>query len=118
MNIVLNTYGASLNREEGLFLINTKEGSKKLNPDKIRSISIGKGARISSDAALLAIDNEIDVYFIDKSGKPSGRLWSVKYGSISAIRRKQLDFIKSQAAIDWVKDIVVKIKTLSVNLFD
>jgi len=106
MNIVLNTYGTSLQRENENFLVTTKDGKQILSPAKIKSISISKGARISSDAALLAIEHEIEVLFVDKSGKPVGRLWSVKYGSISTIRRKQLDFITLPAAVEWIKEIV------------
>jgi CRISPR-associated protein Cas1 len=43
---------------------------------------------------------------VDNTGKPVGRLWSVKYGSISTIRRNQLNFIASPRAVDWIKDII------------
>ena len=56
---------------------------------------------------MLAIENEIDVLFTYRTGKPLGRIWSVKYGSISDIRRKQIDFAVSSAAVDWIKDIVI-----------
>jgi len=108
MNLVLKTYGTSLQKEGDNFLVVNDEGKKIISPDKIKSISISKGARISSDAALLAIEREIDVMFIDNTGKPVGRLWSVKYGSISTIRRKQLDFITTPAAVEWVKEIIIE----------
>ncbi len=107
MNLVLNTFGSSLLVENSMFLVIHNEGKQVIDPSKVRSISISKGAKISSDAALLAIENEIDVMFIDRSGKPTGRLWSVKYGSISTIRRKQLDFAGSVQAVEWVKEIVI-----------
>lgn len=108
MNLVLNTYGTSLQIENGLFLVVHNEGKQVIDPSKVRSISISKGAKISSDAALVAIENEIDVMFTDRTGKPAGRLWSVKYGSISTIRRKQLDFITSKNAVEWIKEIVTQ----------
>jgi CRISPR-associated protein Cas1 len=55
---------------------------------------------------LLAIANEIDVLFIDATGKPGGRLWSIKYGSISEIRRAQLEFLYSPKAVKWVKGLL------------
>ena len=108
MNLVLNTFGTSLQIENGLFQIIHNEGKQLIDPTKVRTISISKGAKITSDAALLAIENEIDVMFTDRTGKPAGRIWSVKYGSISTIRRKQLDFITSKQAVEWVKKIVTQ----------
>jgi CRISPR-associated protein Cas1 len=106
MHLVLNTFGTYLQKENGLFSVVSPEGKQTVFPDKIRSISISRGARISSDAALLAVENEIDVLFTDRTGKPVGRLWSVKYGSISVIRHKQIDFAGSEKAVDWIKDII------------
>jgi len=108
MDLILNTFGTSLQKENENFLIVHPDGKQMLAPDKIRSISISKGALISSDAALLAVNNEIDVLFVDNTGKPVGRLWSVKYGSVSTIRRKQLDFTLSAQAVDWIKNIVAQ----------
>lgn len=106
MDLVLNTFGTSLQVENQLFLVVHSDGRQLIDPDSLRSISISKGARISSDAALLAIDREIEVLFVDASGKPSGRIWSVKYGSLSTIRRHQLAFSASPAAIDWLKELI------------
>lgn len=106
MELVLNTFGTSLQVEDGLFLVIHKDGRQTFEVSKIKSIWVSKGARISSDAALLAIENEIDVLFIDKTGKPAGRVWSIKYGSISTIRRKQLDFLYSPKAVKWIKDVI------------
>ncbi|HAJ99940.1 MAG TPA: CRISPR-associated endonuclease Cas1 [Bacteroidales bacterium] len=108
MELVLNTFGTSLQVEDGLFAVIHKDGKQTLEAQKVKSILISKGARISSDAALLAIANEIDVLFVDRSGKPAGRVWSIKYGSVSTIRRKQLDFIYSPHAVKWIKEIIVK----------
>lgn len=106
MEIILNSFGTSLQKENDLFVISHKDGTQKIHPSQVKFISISKGARISSDAVLLAIENEIDVLFIDKTGVPQGRVWSVKFGSISTIRRKQADFIFTKNAVDWVKNII------------
>ncbi len=108
MHIILNSFGSSLRKENGLFLIATADGKQLISPEKVRSISISRGAQISSDAALLAIENEIDVFFVEKNGKPTGRVWSVKYGSVSTIRRKQLEFISHPKAVGWIKELVSK----------
>ncbi len=106
MDLVLNTFGTSLQVENQMFLVAHSDGKQLIDPDKLKTISISKGAKISSDAALLAIEREIEVLFIDGTGKPAGRIWSVKYGSISTIRRKQLSFIDSPESISWLKGLI------------
>ncbi|SEP60835.1 CRISPR-associated endonuclease Cas1 [Neolewinella agarilytica] len=106
MHIILNSYGAALQRDHGNFLIKTAQAEQRLNPGQVRSISVGKGAKMTSDAVLLAIEHQIDVVFVDHSGMPQGRVWSVRFGSVSDIRRQQLDFFYGTEALDWVKALV------------
>jgi CRISPR-associated protein Cas1 len=37
---------------------------------------------------------------------PQGRVWSVKYGSISSIRKNQLEFIFQPRSVQWVKELI------------
>ncbi len=108
MELVLNTYGTTLAKENGQLVVRHKDGKQTIPLETLKTISISKGAKISSDAALLAIENEIEILFVDNSGTPQGRLWSVKYGSVSTIRHKQLDFSLSKNAIKWIKGIITK----------
>ena len=108
MNIILNTFGTALIRESENFAILHSDGKHTIPLAEVKSISISSGAQITSDAALLAIENEIDVLFVDAKGNPLGRVWSVKYGSISNIRRKQLDFSLSNEAIKWIKEVLMQ----------
>ena len=85
MELVLNTYGVSLNRDNEGFVITHKDGKQRLPVAGINSIHKSKGAQITSDAVMLAIENEIEIVFMDKSGNPIGRVWSPKYGSILTI---------------------------------
>lgn len=91
MELVLNTFGTSLNRDNEGFVITHKDGKQRLPVVGIKSIQISRGAQITSDAVMLAIENEIEILFMDKSGKPVGRVWIPKYGSISTIRKGQLN---------------------------
>ena len=108
MELVLNTFGTSLSRDNEGFVITHKDGRQRLPVVGIKSIQISKGAQITSDAVMLAIENEIEIMFMDKSGKPVGRVWSPKYGSISTIRKGQLNFTFTKDALIWIKDIVSK----------
>jgi len=106
MELVLNTFGTSLIKENGNLMVIHKDGKQVVPLDKLKTILISKGAKLSSDAALLAIENEIEILFVDGVGKPQGRLWSVKYGSVSTIRRKQLDFTLSKHSVKWIKEVL------------
>ncbi len=108
MDLILNTYGTTLTKDTDNFVVIHNDGKQRIHPDSVKSIAISKGAKITSDAAILAIENNIDVFFIDKGGSPLGRIWSNKYGSISSIRKNQLDFCFSKSAIDWIKKIQIE----------
>ncbi len=108
MNLVINSYGATLQKENDLLVINTPDGKQSFPPEKISSISISKAARITSDAVLLAIKHQVDILFVNDQGMPEGRVWSIKYGSISDLRRAQLDFLYSPAVIPWVKELLIE----------
>ncbi len=111
MNVVLNSFGSSVTVKDGNFLFKSAAGEEVVFPSDVRSITLSKGASISSDAIILAIQNEIDVFFVDPLGKPQGKIWSVKYGSVSTIRQMQIEFLYSDKALPWVKNLIItKIK--------
>lgn len=106
MELVINTFGTSLSRDNEAFQIVHKDGKQRVPAQGIKSIQISRGAQITSDAVLLAIENEIEVLFMDRTGKPIGRIWSPKYGSISTIRKGQLAFSFSNEAVKWIRDLI------------
>lgn len=106
MELVLNTFGTSLSRDNEGFVILAKEGKQCIPAEGITSIQISRGAQITSDAVLLAIEREIEVLFMDRSGRPMGRIWSPKYGSVSTIRKGQLSFTFSKEAVAWIRDVI------------
>lgn len=106
MELVLNTFGVALSRDNEGFVIIHNDEKQRIPTVGIKSIQISKGAQITSDAVLLAIENEIEILFMDRSGNPMGRVWSPKYGSISTIRKGQLNFTFTKDALNWIKDII------------
>ena len=108
MELILNTFGLSLNRDNEAFVITSKDGRQRIPVDDIKSIQISRGAQITSDAVMLAVEHEIDVMFMDRAGKPVGRIWSPRYGSISTIRKGQLNFTASHAALEWIKEVIMQ----------
>ena len=108
MELVLNTFGTSLSRDNDGFVISNHDGRQRIPAAGIKSIQISRGAQISSDAVLLAMENEIEVLFMDKSGNPIGRIWSPKYGSVSTIRKGQITFTFGKEAVTWIKKVISK----------
>lgn len=106
MELIINTFGTSLNRDNEGFVITTSEGRQRVPAEGITSIQISKGAQITSDAVMLAVEREIEVTFMDRSGNVIGRIWSPKYGSVSTIRKGQLNFSLSHEAIVWIKEVI------------
>lgn len=106
MHLILNSYGTALHRKQHRFVVYTPEGKDFIVPQQVKSISISRGAKVSSDAVLLAIEHEIDLMFIDGTGTPKGRVWSIQYGSIATIRKNQLEFAYSAKAVEWVKTLI------------
>ncbi len=106
MEIVLNTFGTSINRDNEAFVISGTDGRQRVPVSGVTSIRIGKSAQITSDAVLLAIENEIEVLFTDRTGSVIGRIWSPKYGSISTIRKGQLQFCHHKDSVKWIKGVL------------
>lgn len=50
MDLILNTFGTSLNKDNEAFVIHHKDGKQRIPPDGIKSIQISRGAQITSDA--------------------------------------------------------------------
>lgn len=102
----MNTYGVSLNRDGESFVISNSDGRQRVPCAGLTSIQVGRGAQITSDAVMLAIEHEIEILFVDKGGKPMGRIWSPRYGSISTIRKGQVNFAYSKDAVEWIKGVI------------
>jgi CRISPR-associated protein Cas1 len=106
MDLVLHTFGTCLTKDNDAFMVLHKDGKQRIHPGDVRTILVHRGVQISSDALLLAIANEVEVLFLEKGGKPAGRVWSNKYGSISTIRKGQLAFSKSKDAVRWITEMI------------
>lgn len=102
MQIGVYSYGSAISRDNEGFVVVTSDGRTRVPADAVDCITMGRGINITSDALFLAIERDIPVVLTDKSGKPMGRVWSSSYGSISTIRKGQLDFTRSAEAVKWI----------------
>ncbi len=104
MQLVINTYGAYLKKKNDCFLLKTEEIQQEISVKKVSSILISTAALVSTDALKMALENNIDVVFLDEFGEPYGRLWHSKLGSTTLIRRKQLEASCCENGLDFVKE--------------
>ena len=127
MQLVLNTFGASLRKSGDLFEILTGEDKKRISPKKVNSILITTGAHLSTDAIKMAVENNIDILFLDKYGNPYGRVWHDRLGSTARIRRKQIEISMNpeglSLGLQWIKmrlssqiDFLIKMRSRRTRL--
>lgn len=106
MQLVINTFGASLRRKGDRFIVRAGPNQAAVSAHKVRTILIATAVQISSDAIVLAIANNIDVVFLEKTGEPIARIWPPRMGSTAEIRRRQLEVATGPEGLalarDWV----------------
>lgn len=104
MKITINTYGAYISKKDDCFLISAEDKKQEIAAKKVEQILITTSAAISTDAILMAVENNIDIIFLRSNGNPYGRVWHSKLGSISTIRRNQLMLQDNKQGLDIVKE--------------
>jgi CRISPR-associated protein Cas1 len=95
-----------ITQKDEIFRFQNKENRLDLSPMKVESIIVSNMAMISTPAISLALENNIDIVFLDKYGFPIGRVWFSKMGSTAMIRRKQLEAANNDQGITLVLDLV------------
>lgn len=108
MHLVVNSYGSKVLVHEGRLLVRTPDKRKTYPIKKLRSVTLHKGVFLSSNAALLCIEHGVDVLFYSKAQKPEGRIWSHRFGSVSTIRRRQIEYGATTDALEWVKEALAE----------
>lgn len=108
MQLVINTYGSYLRKNGDCFLVKNEDKVFEVSIKKVDSIMITTSAYLSTDALKMAIENNIDVIFLDEFGDPYGRVWHSKLGSTVLIRRKQLEISAINEGLELAKGWVIK----------
>jgi len=106
MQLVINTYGSYLKKKEGCFLVKAEDKEFEVSAKKVQSILISTGAYLSTDAIKFAVENNIDLIFLDEFGSPYGRVWHAKLGSTVLIRRRQLEIAEKEEGLELAKEWV------------
>lgn len=108
MQLIINSYGAYLRKCGDCFLIKTEDKAVEVSSRKVESILITTSAFVSTDALKMAVENNIDVIFLDEFGNPFGRVWHSKLGSTVLIRRRQLEISAQEKGLELAKDWILE----------
>lgn len=107
MQLVINTYGSYLQKSGNCFKVRVDDKVFEVACNKVSSILISTAAYITTDAIKMAMENNIDIVFLDEFGNPYGRVWHPKLGSTTLIRRRQLEIAETSEglnlALEWIK---------------
>lgn len=103
MQIYLDSFGAFLAVRQGMFAVRTKHAGERLFATReVTAILMTRGTGMSTDAALLAVGEDIPVLLIDaQTHFPLAGISSGRPGSIASIRKNQALFARSAAGFEW-----------------
>jgi CRISPR-associated protein Cas1 len=107
MELVFTTPGTYLNVKDGLFAINSDNKKTTVAPAKVDRIILTTEAVITTAVIKLTAENNIDLIILDRGGEPVGRFWHSKFGSITTIRRNQLQLNIDEKGLDFTKEWIV-----------
>lgn len=106
MDLIITTPGSYLSVHEGIFQISHRDDKTTVSPTRVERIIVTTHAAISTDAIKTCLENNIDLLIVQDNGDVIGRFWLARFGSIAAIRRKQLEKYQTpqglQIALDWI----------------
>ncbi len=89
-----------------MFEVVHKDGKQAIPFDKVTSFLISKGVSLTSDAIFVSLELGIEILFTDRKGFPLGRIWGNRFGSISSIRKAQLNVSTTAEGTDLILGIV------------
>jgi len=106
MQLLINTRGTGINVRNRCFQI-SKEGTQRtVSPTRLSSIAIGNACTISAQAILLAVKNNIPLFFLNGNGNTEAQLWSPTLSNHTSIRRQQVYIAETTFAtrkvLDWL----------------
>ena len=109
MQLYINTYGTYVHIKDQMFEIRIKKEDKTwdkhhYSAKKVSSIVLSQGTALSAAAVKLAVMNNIDILFVERDGRPIGRVWHSKLGSTTRIRKEQLVASMNKEGLKAVKE--------------
>lgn len=108
MQLYLNKPGCSISVRDGQFLVRLKDTEDRfIAVSQVKAIHLNRAVRLSAEVIWMVTQHDIDMLFVEKSGRPYARIWSNRFGSIATIRKQQVVFAASAAAVEWIKNLLI-----------
>lgn len=101
--LIINKRGSKLSIENGMYKITCNGQAECIPAAQVKQIMLGKATCVTFEALETAINSNCDVVLQKGNGKPIGRLWSNRFGSIADIRKNQYAFAQSLQGALFVK---------------
>lgn len=108
MQLILDKKGSSIAIKNGRFWVRSGDIEQFIAPSQIHQICLHAATKLTYEVVAVAIENQVDIQFIDRKGFPFGRVWSNRFGSISTIRKNQVAFAASIFAPAWVRGTLIR----------
>ena len=125
MEIVLNTFGAKLRIRNGMFLVilpdlaGLKQHREESIPvHEVKAIVLQKSTSLSTDVVIYALENDIDIIFLNHFGHPVGRLLPSKPSSILTTWQRQLEVSRTAAGLRIARDWILEKMNFQIKFFE
>ncbi len=118
MELIINSFGGYINKNGDLFCVKVNDQKFEVSCKKVERILITTSASITTDAIKMAMDNNIDIIFLDNFGNPYARVWHPKLGSTVLIRRRQLEAAMYSEGTELVKEWIGKKLQNSIDFLE
>ncbi|MDD3175574.1 MAG: CRISPR-associated endonuclease Cas1 [Candidatus Nanoarchaeia archaeon] len=108
MDLIFTTPGTYLSVKDEMILVTVGENKTKVSPVKVDRLILTSDGVITTAVINLCTENNIDIIILDKYGNPSGRFWHCRFGSLTTIRRKQLEYSDIEKGFEIAKGWIVQ----------
>ena len=105
MELIFTTPGTYLSVKDGLIAISSDKQKSTVSPAKVERIILTSEAVLTTAILHLAAENNIDI--LDRVGEPVGRFWHSRFGSITTIRRQQLELATNDKGFAYAREWIV-----------
>lgn len=107
--LVINKHGTQLSCSDNRFLVKNADESQTVAVSKVSSIMLHQATKLTYEVIKTAVDNDIDIVFVDRKGNTIARIWSNKFGSVATVRKNQLLFSQhEQSALNFAKKVIAE----------
>ncbi|WP_156285797.1 CRISPR-associated endonuclease Cas1 [Oceanivirga salmonicida] len=118
MELIVDTIGTRVRIKNRMIIVQNEYDYREFSPFKLDKIILSSKTSISGEVISSCKKNMIDLIFLDEYNYPCARLWNNKFGSISTIRRNQMEFFKMNMSYEFIKKWQIQKFNLYLKLID